>query len=141
MGQFNKGKSSLLAGQARPRRADIDPTATLAFCFKHFDGVQGQKFEEWEAEKLLSKMLNRFKDYSGTHFLQCFNHRFKQYKGFPPHSKFKHPPHVPEDADWYVMHIEGKPCVAGHMLKNIFYIVFLDKDHLFYPIDLQARGK
>jgi hypothetical protein len=59
--------------------------------------------------------------------------RFKRYKSFPPDSEFRHPRHVPADADWYVMHIEGLPCIAGHMVKNVFYLVFLDKNHKFWP--------
>ncbi len=138
MGKFNKGpKVSLFVGQAT--KASIDPTATLALCLKHFDRNQRQTFEEWEAEGLLSKMLKKIQGHSGTHYLRCFNSRFKPYKEFPPNSEFKHPAHVPPDADWHVMHIEGLPCIAGHMVKNVFYLVFLDKEHKFFPTDLQNR--
>jgi hypothetical protein len=136
--KVNKGGGKgLLSGQAN--KAGIDPTATLALCLKHFDPNQTQKFEDWEAEKLLSKMLKKIQGYSGCHYLQCFNPKFKQYKSFPPTSEFKHPAHVPQDADWYVMHIEGLPCIAGHMVKNLFYLVFLDKDHKFWPSNIQNR--
>jgi hypothetical protein len=135
--QDKVGKISLLAGQAT--KAAIDPTATLALCLKHFDSNQSQSFEEWETEKLLSKMLKKIQAYSGTHYLQCFNPKFKAYKQFPPNSEFKHPRHVPPDADWHVMHIEGLPCIAGHMVKNIFYLVFLDRYHKFWPTDIQDR--
>jgi hypothetical protein len=138
MPKFNKGgKINLFAGQAK--KADIDPTATLALCLKHLDPNQAQSFEQWESEGLLSKMLRKFKGYSGTHYLECFNSTFKPYKQFPPNSEFRHPRHVPLDADWYVMHIEGEPCIAGHMVKNIFYLVFLDKEHKFWPSDIQNR--
>jgi hypothetical protein len=140
MAKFNRGpKIGLLAGQAS--KASIDPSATLALCLKHFDPNQRQTFEGWEEQKLLSKMLRKIQGCSGTHYLQCFNPRFKPYKEFPPNSEFRHPAHVPPDADWYVMHIEGLPCIAGHMVKNVFYLVFLDKDHKFWPTDIQERGK
>lgn len=142
MAQFQKSKPSLLAGQARITKAQIDPTATLAFSFKHFDRNQGQKFEEWEGEKLLSQMLNRFWEYCQRQTVdECFNKRFKPYKSIPPNSEFKHPAHVPPDATWYSMHIDALPCVIGHRIRNVFYVVFLDRFHKFYPIDLQARGK
>jgi hypothetical protein len=131
-----------LAGQAQFTKAQIDPSAALAFSLKHFDRNQGQRFEEWEAEKLLSEMLNTFWGYCQRPlFNQCFNPKFKPYKTFPPDSEFKHPAHVPEDANWYSMHIKGLPCVAGHMVHNVFYVVFLDKFHKFYPSNLQKRGK
>jgi hypothetical protein len=41
----------------------------------------------------------------------------------------------------YSMHIKGLPCVAGHMVQNVFYVVFLDKHHKFFPSDIQERGK
>jgi len=37
------------------------------------------------------------------------------------------------------MHIDGLPCIAGHMVKNVFYLVFLDKEHKFFPTDIQER--
>src|SRR5665213_2524605 len=133
MARFNRGpKPSLLDGQAS--KGATEPSVPLVLCLKHFDPKQKQTFEEWENDRLLSKMLKKIQGYSGTNYLQCFNPRFKPYKEFPPHSEFKHPPHVPADAHWYVMHIEGQPCIAGHMVKNVFYLVFLDKEHKFWPM-------
>jgi hypothetical protein len=138
MAKFNKGGGvSLLAGQAT--KADIDPTATLVLCLRHLDPNQSQTFGEWERDGLLSQMLRTIQGYSGTPYLQCFNRRFKRYRAFPANSEFKHPRHVPADADWCVMHIDGLPCIAGHMVKNVFYLVFLDKEHKFFPTDIQER--
>ncbi len=35
------------------------------------------------------------------------------------------------------MHIQNKECVIGHTLRNVFYVVFLDKEHGFYPSELK----
>ena len=39
------------------------------------------------------------------------------------------------------MHIQGKECVIGHVIGQVFYLVFLDCDHKFWPTDLQERNK
>ncbi|MGO8836690.1 MAG: hypothetical protein ACLQAH_11965 [Limisphaerales bacterium] len=142
MANFIKQKPSLLAGQAILTKAQIDPTATLAFSLRHFDSRQGQRFEEWEERKLLSQMLEVFRGYClRTPVAQCFNPHFKPYKEFPAKSDFRHPAHVPPDATWYSMHLAGLPCVVGHMINHVFYVVFLDMNHRFFPVDLQDRGK
>jgi hypothetical protein len=40
---------------------------------------------------------------------------------------------LPLDAIGASMHIKGLPCVIGHMHHHVFYVVFLDKDHKFWP--------
>jgi hypothetical protein len=52
-------------------------------------------------------------------------------------STLKLPRHVPEDAVWASMHVQGKECVAGHIVGNVFYVVFLDKEHDFFPTELK----
>jgi hypothetical protein len=106
----------------------------LVFSFKHFDRTQGQNFEDWESNQLLSKMLNEFHGYClRPHFAECLGSKFTVYGKFPGVSKFKHPKQVPPDADWTRIHIQGEPCVIGHMFQNIFYVVFLDREHQFWP--------
>ncbi len=51
---------------------------------------------------------------------------------FPDKSDFYHPKHIPEDIAWCSMHIQGKECVIGYFEDNVFYVVFLDKDHRFW---------
>jgi hypothetical protein len=111
----------------------------IVFNFKFLDVTQGQSFEEWEKENLLSKTFELFKNYSSQKMSSSFDERFKCYKNFPPEKKteYKHPKHVPEDAVWSSMHLMGKECVIGHIYKNVFYVVFLDKDHRFYITELK----
>jgi hypothetical protein len=139
--KFIHSRPSLLAGQARPKVADLTDSQSLFFCFDHLCPDQGQRFEDWEDDKLLALMLNKFKAYSNKPFHQCFNKKFKPYGPRPVHSEFMHPPYVPEDAIWASMHIQGLECVIGHMVRNVFYVVFLDRHHKFYPTDIQDRGK
>ncbi len=39
------------------------------------------------------------------------------------------------DVEWATIQkiVGQKTRVAGYLIKNVFYPVFLDKDHLFYP--------
>ncbi|MCH4897047.1 hypothetical protein E0494_10095 [Marinilabiliaceae bacterium JC040] len=111
---------------------------------KHIDGergVNGQTFEEWEKLGLLAKLTTQMK-YIGqlTEFEAKQQNLIKIYTkvGFPPNSKFKEPKHVKPN-NWAVMHItpSSKEVVAGYIENSVFYIVFLDKDHLFWPSSLK----
>ena len=68
----------------------------------------------------------------------------KQYTkvGFPPNSEFKEPKHI-SPIYWGVIHItpNSKEIVAGYLEDDIFFVVFLDKEHKFWPTDIQNRGK
>lgn len=105
----------------------------LTFSFKDFDHTQGQTFVCWESESLLNKMLDKLKEYSKKTIEEAKKASFKIYGSLPEHSEFKHPKHVTEDAVWASMHIQGKECIAGHLIDNVFYIVFLDREHKFWP--------
>lgn len=54
----------------------------------------------------------------------------------------KEPKHVTPD-NWAVIHIKpkSKEVVAGFLENDVFYIVFLDKEHDFWDTDLQDRNK
>ena len=115
------------------RKAGNQPTQKeLLFSFRDFDHTQGQTFSQWEKESLLSTMLDKLKEYSRKTLVEAQKASFKIYGSFPPDSLFKHPKHITEDAIWASLHIQGKECIAGHIIGNIFYIVFLDKEHKFW---------
>jgi hypothetical protein len=96
----------------------------LVFSFRDFDPNQGQTFAEWEDEKL--------REYSRKTLPEALQARLTLYETFPPESGFRHPAFIPQDARWASLHIQGKECVAGHILDNVFYITFLDRDHQFW---------
>lgn len=124
-----QGKSSLKE-QEEPK--------TLVFSFKDFDINQGQCFTDWHNCNLLVDLLERVRNLSTMTLTEAEGKKFKVYGNFPCVCKeFKHPPFVAEDAQWACFHVKGKECVAGHVYKNVFYIVFLDKEHKFWPSKLR----
>lgn len=100
--------------------------------FQYLDRNQGQTFEEWEKEGLLVNMLNTLRDYCQKTMQENKGSNFKEYGSFPSKTDFKHPKHVPKDVSWASLHLAGKPCLGGHIYENIFYVVFLDKNHRFW---------
>jgi len=125
----NKSKrSSGLLGKA----GSAPVPQKLLFSFKDFDNTQGQTFSQWERESLLGLMLDKLSEYSKMTRPEAEKAKFRVYGSFPPRSTFRHPKYIAEDAEWASMHIQGKECIAGHVIGNVFYIVFLDKDHKFW---------
>ena len=100
--------------------------------FKDLDRNQGQTFEDWNEDGLLVNMLNTLREYCQKTMQENKSDKFKVYGYFPPKYNFKHTKHIPEDANWACLHITGKNCIAGHVIENIFYVVFLDKNHEFW---------
>ena len=107
----------------------------IVLSFRDFDRNQGQNFEEWEEEKLLALAISKLRDVCQLTKVQATTQQIiKQYSNvaFPPNTAFEHPKHVLPDVTWCSMHIQGKECIIGHFEDNIFYIVFLDKNHEFW---------
>lgn len=112
----------------------------VVFSFKDFDKNQippGQTYEDWEEKGYLSYLIKKLEYISQKNIVEAINEGYiKVYGNFPPNSDFAHPPHIASDVNWAViMNISGqKGRVAGHIINNIFYIVFFDIDHLFYKM-------
>lgn len=110
---------------------------TLTFSLHHLiDITEGQKIKEWEDLGHLSEMntmMRHLGKYTCEEALQ--DGSIKQYGKWPKHSKFTEPKHLP-NLNWGVMHItkKSKEVVAGFFEDNVFNIVFLDKEHQFYPM-------
>lgn len=116
---------------------DKSPTREpfIVFSFRDFDRNQGQSFTEWQEDELLAALCEKLLGISQLTVGQAVNQQIiKPYTKveFPPESAFKHPKHVPVDIIWASMHIQGKECIIGHFDKNVFNIVFLDKNHEFW---------
>jgi hypothetical protein len=101
---------------------------------KHLDREQGQTFSEWEELNILAKAMETLRNYSLGNLPEVINDKFTIYGGFPPDNKteFYHPRHVPPDANWARIHVNGLICLVGHVEGNVFHLVFLDKDHRFW---------
>jgi hypothetical protein len=111
-----------------------DPLIVLSF--KDFDRSQGQSFVCWEKEHLLALAVSRLHELCQLTVGQATAQQIvKPYTKtiFPSHSKFKQPQYVMPDVIWCSMHIQGKECIIGYFERNIFNIVFLDKNHDFWP--------
>lgn len=130
-------RKSLIEGQAKPRSDSFREKQRMEYSFLHLDENQsplGQKLLEWEEDGLLSKMVQRFKDVSSLEW-PPFNDKFKRYDTWHQNCQFKWPGNVPDDACWASMHIQGKECVIGHIVQTVFYVVFLDRNHQFWPTE------
>ena len=126
-----------MSGQKRKRKnlafRSGKPPRFVVFSLKDFDINQGQSFEEWEKNKILSNLLTRLREIC-VHTIESAlsNKIITVYDSFPANTEFKHPKHIPEAVRWGTIHINGKIRICGYLEENIFYIVFLDKDHQFW---------
>lgn len=123
----------------RDERTVKDDLPKLSLNFKDFDASQcppGQTFEEWQRDGLLSKLMNKFIDICSYNRIEAEQMQLlKVYGSFPAISRFKLPPYITRDVQWgTIQRIGGqRPRLAGYIIGSVFYPVFLDKDHLFYP--------
>ncbi len=113
----------------------------LTFSFIKQIPTQGQTIEEWDKLGLLQKLFLRMKYIGQFSVHAAINDGcIKQYSkvDFPPDSGFKAPKHI-HNVTWAVMHVtnKSKEVVAGYIEDDVFYIVFLDKDHEFWPSPLK----
>ena len=128
------------------RKADIreerkvkDELPKLSLNFKDFDFSQcppGQTLEEWEKVRMLSRLMEKFISVCSYNRLEATQQRLlKVYGAFPENSEFSIPQHIQGDVEWgTIQRIGGqKPRLAGYIIGSVFYPVFLDKDHKFYP--------
>ncbi|MCD8295971.1 MAG: hypothetical protein LUC88_00195 [Prevotella sp.] len=144
MGFKNKfkaqGKEVSRIQNFREERAVKGELPKICFNFKDFDRNQcppGQTYEEWQDDKLLAYMLTKF-----GYVCECTVQEAQQkrimtiYSDFPSNSDFKTPKYILGDVKWAVIKdIKGqKARVAGYIIYNVFYVVFLDKNHLFYKM-------
>jgi len=123
------------------REAYVKKQRNITFSFsKHIKG-EGQTIEEWAKLGLLEILIIRIK-YLGQHTSLTVRQEklIKEYHkvSFPPESEFKEPKHI-IGVTWAVMHItnNSKEVVAGFIEDDVFYIIFLDKDHEFWPSNLK----
>ncbi|NOX88348.1 MAG: hypothetical protein GXO77_04920 [Calditrichaeota bacterium] len=109
------------------------PKRFVVFSLKDFDINQGQTFEKWEQERILANLLTRLRQLSMFSVEEAIQRQIiKPYDAFPQNSEFCHPKHIPEGVRWATIRIKGKERIAGYIDENVFYIVFLDKDHKFW---------
>ena len=160
----NKKKRRFLYGLSKlPSLHDKDNNLTTRckFNFSYFDPSQnaGQKFNDL-TQKELYDLLGKLKDYT-TKPLDFWLHQrvgkgglkmLVIYGGFPQKSDFVTPKYIPHQAQWGRFRLGSKFRLVGFTVptdlhkkphiktgeffdKNTFYVVFLDRDHKFYPTE------
>ncbi|ACV64602.1 hypothetical protein Dtox_3909 [Desulfofarcimen acetoxidans DSM 771] len=138
-----KKQRSLFTGLSNNNKAkqdEQDSNSMFLFSLKDLDREQGQSLIEWEKEGILARAFELIRNYCcSTLTSQSNTDKFTVYGDFPPKNvtEFFHPKHIPDDALWARIHITGKQCIIGHVVRNVFYVVFLDKDHEFYKSKLK----
>lgn len=120
---------------------NVKKQRTITFSLSKHIVAEGQSIEQWEELGLLAQLLTRIKFMGQLTVHEIRQKKFiKEYHKveFPPNSKFTKPKHIPEVV-WAVMHIteKSKEVVAGYIEDDVFYIVFFDKDHKFWPTSLK----
>jgi hypothetical protein len=132
-----KGKSKLPGAISGKSRLPLKHgKKELLFSFKDFDHTQGQTFHDWHKSELLHILLERIREFCKFSRIEAEQNKcLKVYGDFSSNSVFKHPMYIAEDAEWASLHIQGKERIADHIIDNIFYVVFLDKEHHFWPTE------
>lgn len=123
-------------GRLEQRDQGLNKPRKLVFGLSLLDNSQGQDYEDWEEYKLLSKALSRIQGICSMTVDEAKQSQLiKEYgPGIPDGSGFTKPKHIPEDTSWCSIRIQSKVRVIGFIESNyIFQIVFLDKEHEFYP--------
>ncbi|RMQ44566.1 hypothetical protein ALQ04_01684 [Pseudomonas cichorii] len=123
----------------REERKPVVLADLIVFSFKHLEESQPrndpQTLEVWQQEKLFPVLLTRLKELSRLTRDEAVKQQLiKVYGDFPPRSDFTPPDHIDKNVAWGVIKGIGgqKGTVAGYMIENTFYVVFLDKDHRFW---------
>ena len=93
--------------------------------------------EDWQRAGLLSALMEKLQQLSQKTLTEAQQEgMITIYKNFPPLSDFKVPKHIRGSVNWAaIKDVKGqKGRVAGYVDGNVFYIVFLDKEHKFYKM-------
>lgn len=123
----------------RIERQVAEEKPLMLFSFKDFQQESqtppGQTYTDWQEAGYLATMLEKFGHICNVNRFEAEQNKFiKIYNDFPENSEFKNP--FPDrELNWgVVMKIGGqKGRIAGHIIDHVFYLVFLDYEHKFYP--------
>lgn len=133
-----KAKSSAsqrIAGTRTERTVgESEPLITISF--KDYDNSQGQTFEQWQTDGLLAKLMTKLVEICQKNRTTASQEKIIDiYGDFPAESKFRKPKYIETEVKWgTIRNIGGqKARVAGYMIDNVFYVVFLDQEHKFAP--------
>ncbi len=123
----------------RTEREVHESMPLLCFNFKDFDHAQcppGQTFEQWQSNGRLATLMKKLEDVCQMTRTEAeLQQVLKVYGDFPRNSGFKKPAYIQGEVSWATIQRIGgqKPRLAGYIIGSIFYPVFLDEEHCFYP--------
>jgi hypothetical protein len=127
----------------------------MKFNFSYFVGESpGYDFHNLSQEKL-ADLFTKMRDYCRENLdfwereaIGSSGTVFANYIDFPVNSDFSEPAHTPRGVSWGRFRIDSKTRLAGFVVpkgkhdleitkgnrldSNVFYVVFLDNDHVFY---------
>ena len=136
--KFRNKEKSIITKALENKKSKIDiPTDNFRVSFQYLDTSQkySSTFKDWQKDGLLSKAMETIQGYCNRPLREQIDGvKFTRYGDFPPKdkTKFIKPAHVPTDAEWARIHINGKAVIIGHLLDNTFYLVYFDKSHKFW---------
>ena len=88
---------------------DLGEDECFLISLKHFDRNQSPSFSDWEEDMMLSEAVEALSGYCHLPLTaQIDGKKFVVYGDFPKKSKFTHPSHVPQDAKWGRIHVNGE---------------------------------
>ena len=134
-GKLKPHKKKSLIKEALEKRisvSDIDSEKCASISFRHLDTHQGASISDWAQNGLFDQTITTFKTICQKPLDTQKGNTFDVYNSYPSNSEYKHPSFVPEDAIWARFHLTGINVVAGHVYRNVFYVVFLDDKHGFW---------
>jgi hypothetical protein len=136
---FSKKKTNPITDVLSNKKTKLDILNNQKFNLSFEDFTSSQKysssFKDWQKDSILSYMLDTLKGYCSRPLReQIDGTKFTAYGDFPEqkYTLFAKPNHIPVDAEWARIHINGRSVIIGHIINNTFYIVFLDKTHKFW---------
>lgn len=136
--RFKKRSRSERLENVRSERATAVPEEPkLVFNFKDFDASQSvsQSFEAWQKVEKLADLMVKLQHLSQWSLTEAIAEKqVAVYGAFPARSDFRPPKHIAPDVRWAIIKgVKGqKGRVAGYVIGNVFYVVFLDQNHRFW---------
>ena len=103
----------------------------------------GQSFEDWNKEGIILDLNNKLREFSKKTKKELLSDKsLAIYGEYPTNPKFAYPLSIPrnDSVQWARLSLTGARRIAGFFSSgadresDIFNIVFLDKEHDFYPV-------
>lgn len=123
----------------------LNVSSLIRFNFKYYsygDGF-GQSFENWQNEGILKDLNEKLHGFSSSSVEELKkSKRLALYERFPENSEFNEPIAFKNlNVKWARLRLNSSRRLIGVFVldvpavSDVFFVVFLDKDHQFYPME------